>query len=297
MPEKTRYFHARSASACQTDSDAKTYGFVIGRLKSWDSGFRGSGLAPGDVITAVDDKVFTPKRRTSSSANTVRSSIGTKRAPKDGTPTILTVVRDGKTLKIAPQGKVRADRFYSNEDGKRTIGLDGPQEMTRDGFDGPWSFWREDIEKVLADAPYAVYHQNTQQYLQRLESHRPRVEYLAKTFPKSAFGRATREDLDRAIEQIRGRKYELTAGDIAYRALSSRRVEKATELAVKSRDELVAKLGTVPIESLPEVDPLHGDRNSIAGKVVTLPQPLEEIAEAGHGWFVAPGSGQVYLPR
>jgi hypothetical protein len=69
-------------------------------------------------------------------------------------------------------------------------------------------------------------------------------------------------------------------------------VEKATELAVKSRDELVAKLGTVPIESLPEVDPLHGDRNSIAGKVVTLPQSLQEIAEAGHGWFAAHGSGQ-----
>jgi hypothetical protein len=289
MPEKLDTSMHVGLRTSRTDSDAKTYGFVVGWIP-WDSGFRGSGLAPGDVITAVDDKVFTPEKKDFEFGQYSEEQYWDKKGAKDGTPTTLTVVRDGKTLKIA--GKVRADRFYSDEDGKRTIGLDGPQEMARDGFDGPWSFWREDIEKVLADAPYAVYHQNTQQYLQTLESHRPRVEYLAKTFPKSAFGRATREDFDRAIEQIRGRKYELTAGDIAYRALSSRRVEKATGLAVKSRDELVAKLGTVPIESLPEVDPLHGDRNSIAGKVVTLPQPLEEIAEAGHGWFVAHGSGQ-----
>ena len=289
MPEKLDTSMHVGLRTTRTDSDAKTYGFVVNWIP-WDSGFRGSSLTAGDVITAVDDKVFTPDKKDFDFGQYGEEQYWDRKGAKDGTPTTLTVARDGKTLKIT--GKVRADRFYTNEDGKRTIGLDGPQEMARDEFDGAWSFWREDLEKVLADAPYAVYHQNTQQYLQRLESYRARVEYLAKNFPKSAFARATREDFDRAIEQIRGRRYDLTAEDISYRALSARRVEKAMELAVKTRDELVVKLGTVSIESLPEVDPLHGDRKSIAGKVVALPQQLEEIAEAGHGWFVAHGSSR-----
>ena len=275
--------------ATRADADAETYGFVVTWIP-WDSGFRGSGLTPGDVITAVDDKLFTPEKNDFEFGQYSEEQYWDKKGAKDGTPTTLTVIRDGKTLEIT--GKVRADRFYWNEAGKRTVGLDGPQEMASDEFDGPWSFWREDIENVLAGAPGAAYHQNTQQYLQTLESHRPRVEYLAKNFPKSAFARATREDFDRAVERIRGRKYDLTAEDIAYRTLSARRAEMARELAVKSRDELVAKLGAVPIDSLPAVDPLYGDRKSIADKIVTLPQPLEEIAEAGHGWFVAQGSGR-----
>jgi hypothetical protein len=289
MPEKLDTSLHVGLRSRRTDSDAEPYGFVVTWIP-WDSGFRGSDLTPGDVIQAVDDKVFTPEKKDFEFGQYSEEQYWDKKGAQDGTPTTLTVIRDGKTLEIT--GKVRADRFYWNDNGKRTIGLDGPQEMASDEFDGPWSFWRENIEDELARAPGAAYQQNTQEYLQTLESLRPRVDYLAKNFPKSAFARATREDFDRAIEQIRGRKYDLTAEDIAYRALTTRRAEQSSELAVKSRDELVAKLGAIAIESLPEVDPLHGDRNSIAGKIVTLPQRLQEIAEAGHGWFVAQGSGR-----
>ncbi len=150
---------------------------------------------------------------------------------------------------------------------------------------------QERIAKDLADAPDAIYRQNTRQYLERLEANRPRIDYLVKNFPKSAFARAMKEDFDKAIDIVRGRKYDLTADDLSYRKLSAHRVEKAVELALRSRDELVAKLGAVPIESLPEVDPIRGNRASIAGRVVTLPRLEDEISEAGHGWYVAKGAG------
>jgi len=288
MPEKLdTSMHVR-IGARKTDADAKPYGFEVNWIP-WDSGFRGTDLQLGDVITAVDAKVFTPEARDFDFGQYGEEQFWDKAGAKDETPTTLTVVRGDKTLKIT--GKVRADRFYSDNDGKRTIGLDGPQEMARDGFDESWSFWREDIEKLLADAPDAVYHQNTRQYLEKLEGHRARVDHLAKNFPKSLFAKAIKEDFDKAVDQIRGRKYDLTEDDIGYRKLSAARVEKAQALAVKTRDDFLKKAGAVSLDSLPEVDPLHGDRKSIAGKLVTIPRLEEEISEAGHGWYVAKGSG------
>ncbi len=288
MPEKLdTSMHVR-IDARRTDSDAKPYGFVVHWIP-WDGGFRGTDLRLGDVITAIDDKVFTPEKKDFDFGQYGEEQHWDKVGAKDGTPTTLTVVRDGKTLKIG--GNVRADRFYTSDEGKRTIGLDGPQAMARDGFDEAWSFWAETIARDLADAPSALYHQNTRQYLERLEQHRPRIDYLVKTFPKSAFGRATKDDFEKAVELIRGRKYELTEDDLSYRSLSARRVEKASELAVKTRDELVAKLGAVPLASLPSIHPIRGDRKAIAGKIVTLPRLEEEISEAGHGWYAPSGAG------
>lgn len=293
MPEKLdTSMHVR-IDARKTDADAKPYGFEVNWIP-WDSGFRGTDLQLGDVITAVDAKVFTPETRDFDFGQYGEEQFWDKAGAKDGTPTTLTVVRGGKTLKIT--GKVRADRFYWDNDGKRTIGLDGPQEMARDGFDEAWNFWRENIEKDLANAPDAVYHQNTRQYLERLEGHRARVDYLVKNFPKSLFAKAIKEDFDKAVDLIRGRKYDLTEDDIGYRKLSAARVEKAQALAVKTRDEFLKKAGAVSLDSLPSVDPIRGDRKQIAGKIVTIPQLGEEISEAGHGWYVPQSAGgRVFL--
>jgi hypothetical protein len=173
MPEKLDTSMHVGLRTSRTDSDAKTYGFVVGWIP-WDSGFRGSGLAPGDVITAVDDKVFTPEKKDFEFGQYSEEQYWDKKGAKDGTPTTLTVVRDGKTLKIA--GKVRADRFYSDEDGKRTIGLDGPQEMARDGFDGPWSFWRS-AEARIAPAARST----SRRHFRRARLGGPRAKTLTQT--------------------------------------------------------------------------------------------------------------------
>src|SRR5215831_5268416 len=184
--------------ARKTDADAKPYGFVVNWIP-WDSGFRGTGLQLGDVITAVDTNEFSPGRKDYFDFGQYgEEQYWDKSGAKDGTPTTLTVVRGEKSLKVA--GQVRADRFYFDNDGKRTIGLDGPQEMARDGFDDAWNFWREKIERDLADAPGAIYQQNTRLYLEKLEEHRARVEYLTKTFSRSLFAKAIREDFDKAID-------------------------------------------------------------------------------------------------
>lgn len=293
MPERLdTSLHVR-VDARRTDSDRTPYGFVVNWIP-WDSGFRGTELRVDDVITAVDALVFTPEKKDPFDFGQYsEEQFWDKAGAKDGTPTTFTVVRGDRTLRIT--GKVRADRFYTSDDGKRTIGLDGPQEMARDGFDESWTFWRERVEKDLADSPDAVYHQNTRLYLERLEAHRPRVEYLTKSFPRSAFAKAIREDFDRAVDLIRGRRYDLTEDDLGYRRLSAARVEKAQALAGKARDEFVKASGAVALDGLANVDPIRGDRKANAGKIVTIPQLGEEIAEAGHGWYAPRAAGRVFL--
>lgn len=289
MPEKLDSSLHVKIDARRTDSDAKPYGFKVEWIP-WDSGFRGTDLRQDDVITAIGDKVFTPEKKDFDFGQYSEEKHWESLGAADDTPVTLTVVRGGTTLKIT--GKVRADRFYTNDQGKRTIGLDGPEERADDGFGKTWTFWLEDAQKAIADATYAVYHLNTRQYLDNLEGHRERIEFLAKKFPKSAFARAMKEDFDRAIDTIKGRKYDLTADDLAYRSLSSRRVEKAAERSAKERDAFLAKAGAVPLESLPAVDPVRGkERKALAGKAVVLPKLVDEISEAGHGWYAPRGAG------
>ena len=79
----------------------------------------------------------------------------------------------GTALKIAD--RFRADRFYTSNDGKRTIGLDGPNPSERDGFESSWSRWAEDVTKLFSGAPRALYRQNTRLFLRDLESQRERA--------------------------------------------------------------------------------------------------------------------------
>lgn len=289
MPEKLDTAKHVKIDARRTESDEKPYGFKV-EWVPWDSGFRGTDLQPDDVITAVGDRVFTPEKKDFDFGQWSEEQHWEQLGAKDGTPVTLTVVRGGKTLTIT--GTVRADRFYTNDQGKRTIGLDGPEAAARDGFEKSWSFWAEDVQKDIANAAYAVYHLNTRQYLEKVDAERARIEYLATHFPKSAFARAMKDDYDKAIDTIRGRKYELTADDIGYRSLSARRVEKGAERAEKAREEMIAKLDAVPLDSLPAVDPVRGkERKAIAGKVVTLPRLADPISEAGHGWYAPRGVG------
>lgn len=281
--------------ARKTPAEERPYGFVVEWIP-WDSGFRGTELRAGDVITAIDGDAFAPDRKDDffDFGQYGEEQRWEKAGAKDGTPTTLTVVRGGRTLEIV--GQVRADRFYFDDAGKRTIGLDGPGEMARDGFDDAWSFWREKIERALARAPDAILHQNTRQYLAALEAERPRVAYLVERFPRSAFATAMKEDFERAVELVRGRRYELTAEDLAYRSLTAERVARAVALAARSFEERVKRSGAVPLDSLPSVDPIRGDRRAVAGKAVVLPRLQEEISEAGHGWYAPRGAGdRVFL--
>src|SRR5262245_45083235 len=126
MPERLDTALHVGLVTSRTEDDAKPYGFVVTWIP-WDSGFRDTDLRLGDVVTAVGDRVFTPAKKDFDFGQYGEQVHWEQAGASDGTPVTLTVARDGQVLHI--QGKVRADRFYTNDEGRRTIGLDGPDDM------------------------------------------------------------------------------------------------------------------------------------------------------------------------
>lgn len=291
MPEKIQdEFHV-GIDASRTDSNAKPYGHVVAWIP-WNSGFRGTGLKIGDVITAIDAKIFDPEKRDFEFNQYSEEEYWAKAGAKDGQKVTLTVVRDGETLKI--DGVVRADRYYTTAGGQRAVASPGPEAMAKDGFDETWLFWDEGFVKEMQAAQEVGWQRNTREQLANFLDQAPRIDFLVKTYP-GPYAKAMKEDFDATIEYLKGTKYDLTVEDLAYRSLSKTRVQDAIALATKARDEFLAKASAVELGSLPAIDPIRGDRKSVQGKVVKLPA-LTEISEAGHGWFWAPGAGgSIYL--
>ena len=62
MPERILSELQVGLQARRTDPDDKPYGFAVEWIP-WNSGFRGTDLRMGDVIVALNDKVFEPAKK------------------------------------------------------------------------------------------------------------------------------------------------------------------------------------------------------------------------------------------
>ncbi|HEX5132948.1 MAG TPA: hypothetical protein VFX92_10730 [Candidatus Krumholzibacteria bacterium] len=288
MPEKILSDFQIGLQARRLEPDARPYGFVVEWIR-WDSGFRGTALKVGDVITSLNGKVFEPGQKDFEFGIYSENQFWANAGVKDGDPALLTVIRDGETLKIA--GKVRAERAYTTNDGRRALASPGPDSMAKDEFTASWASWDESLVKEMRDAGW---NRNTRQQLESLLQHAPRIEALGKRFA-GPYASAMKEDFDRAVEFIRGKKYDLGPDDLAYRSLTETRLQDAIDLAMRSWNEFIASVDATDLAALPVIDPVRGDRSAVVDKVVRVPE-MNEISEAGHGWFWIQGAGaNIYL--
>ncbi len=279
--------------------EAKPYGFRVNWIH-WDSGFRGTDLRISDRVIAVDGVRYDVSNRAQQHTKAVGcyaedqywDSIGAK----DGRMTTLIVDRDGDTLEIV--GTVRAERIYTADDGRKTLGNGGPPILSNDGFDDPWSMWLEKFvgrtSRVL-DGGWRLSAFNSRNELAEFMDDKDRIEMLVKKYP-GAFTTETKADWETVVGSLKGTKYDVTAADLGYRSASAHRVDDVIAAAKTAQEDFLARNPAVSLDSLPPTDAIRGDRKAIAGKIVVLPPITDIISEAGHGWYCVGGNGETLVP-
>lgn len=251
----------------------------------WDSGFRGTDLRIGDRIIAVNGESYVKPAKLEDLQRMLPKVIGgyaegqhwKEQGARDGAEIELTVERraaSGTGVEIARiRGKLRADRIYQN-DSRRLIGPGGPEGLARDGFDSAWSGWYEaqvrTWEQVL-DRGWTQQQVNSRMVLASHLEEKPRVDFLVKTYP-GPFATAVKADWERVRDSLVGRRYQIADRDLAYRQLGAQRAGEIAAAAKRAREAFVASVKADTITPYPILDPIRGDRKSVAGKVVVLPE-------------------------
>jgi hypothetical protein len=266
------------------------YGFRVSWI-NWDSGFRHSGLRIGDLILGVANLDYSPPEK--GQARAVGQPMEDQHLRsldfrhEDGGELVFRIKRGTERLEI--KGQVRFERSYTDAQGRRSMSPEGPDRIARDGFDSVWSSWYENIVprmRGILDGGWRTRSLYTRVQLPMILAEQARIDYLTKNHA-GAFATAMREDWERTVESLRGRRYELTDEDVAWKRLGEERVAEISALGAKAREAMLAKLKPETIEPFPTIDPIRGDRASVAGKVVVLPNitKREWVAEGGRIWF------------
>ncbi len=90
-----------------------------------------------------------------------------------------------------------------------------------------------------------------------------------------------------------GPEREVTASEIAYRRRGEPLRQLIAERATAAREALLAERASEMIAPFPAMDPIEGDLDEVAGRLVELPVlgSADWVNEAGH-WYLAAGNEQ-----
>lgn len=277
--------------------DSDPYGFRVTWIR-WFSGFRDTGLRVGDLVVALDGVAYAREQRDAFSTKAFGAyaeydhwaNVGAV----DSRRVVVTVLRGHDRIEI--EGRVLAERYWLNDEGRRLIGPGGPDQMQRDGFDSSWSTWLERLEgfgsRVLDRGWRTRAIRNSRQMLEEHLSEKERVDFLTARYP-GPFASQTLRDWEAVCVELVGRRYDISEADLAWR---NQIVESAGDVATHAgaaREAFLAALSGEVIEPFPSIDPMRGDRASVAGKVVALPTVENDdwVVNSGHPWLVAGSAG------
>ena len=275
----------------------------------WYSAFRDTGLQVGDEVIAINGESLA--KLTASDADRKRmlqgqgvglygeSQVWKAKGLTEGAPLRLTVRRRAskqgwQTLDVT--APLRLQRVYENANRRRTLGADGPEEMSSDGLGESWSGWLEKWERFgsqLRDGGWRRGSFGTEGSRSELVQVEPRLQWLLKQHPNSAFTKAIQQDFDALRALIDGGVYQLTADDLAYRKADEIRAAEVAEAGKRAREMFLGALAAARLESLPKLDLLGPELEQLAGKVLALPSipPRNWVSEAAHNWLAAQVGG------
>lgn len=261
----------RSGITTDGQIEREPRGFLVTWI-DWDSGFR-PHLRINDLIVGVNGQSLAPFLQ----AGKMGKGVGQHAEPSywvdiAATPDeaiVLSVLRDGEPVEV--RGKLHYDYFYFTLDGKPAMAPGGPQRLSNDGFDAPWSFWLETFTKRLSQHLSSGWTQrsyNSRNELAWYLEQKPRIDHLLVKYP-GPFAETMREDWTRGMELAQGKKAELGAAELEYRALGARRVEIAKAEAATAWPAAVQALAPEMMPAFPAPSVLA--RDAAIGKVVELP--------------------------
>lgn len=246
----------------------------------WDSGFRGSGLQPGDRIVALNGKRFTAAELRELDEQ-VRLQSEPQRwqaaGARDGTQVTLTVRRrvlPGRGFReVDIHGALRSAALYEDDERRRLLGPGGPAEWERESYFTGWQGWYDEVAKLLRsvlDEGWNIRTFGGDYVLQSLREHEERVRLLTERYP-GPFAASTQADFAAALDALRGRAYTLGPDALAYRERGQQLVEAVAEAGRAAREAFVAAHAADLLPELPQLDPILENHDHLTGKLVELP--------------------------
>lgn len=263
----------------RAEFDVRPFGYRVTWI-DWDSYFRDSELRLGDRILGVNGERYARETHNLGYAigNHAENRYWADRGAKEADPVTLIVERDGEEISVS--GRLMANRFYYNDQGRQTLGLGGPDrllpEVDQNGnrvFDGSWAGWYEDktgpkpgsYQNIL-DGGWESSGFNNRRELGTHLADKERIDYLVAKYP-SAFAETMRRDWERVRDYLDGEAVELTEDALAYRTRGEELRSEIEGYADRAIAALEAELGD-RLETSPSATDLEEQRESYVGKVV-----------------------------
>jgi hypothetical protein len=269
----------------------------------WDSPFRETPLRIGDVIIRANGVDYTranPDLRSGDGIGGLQEDrYWQQQGSSEGTPIQLQVRREHELLEVS--APLSVSRFYYDAQSVPSLGPGGPPRSASDGFRGIWSSW---YEAHIKSTSYVLNHGwrhhsfNSRQLLKEHEERKPQVDLLLSKYP-GPFAESVAEEWRRVAENLRGTRWEERDIDLSFRNRQQRLLEQVREAGRQALARFMEELAPRRLEAFPALDPIEGDVEKIAGRVVELARLTQRNlrSDAGHPWFIAgdPRSGFYFL--
>jgi hypothetical protein len=200
------------------------------------------------------------------------------RGAKDGDPVTLIVEHDGEEITVS--GRLMANRFYFDDNGRQTLGLGDPDrllpEVDDNGnrvFESSWGEWYQDKTEpkpgswqFILDGSWERTGFNNRSELEAHLEDKERIEYLVAKY-SSEFAETMRRDWDRVRDYLDGEAVELSKDALDYRTRADELRKGIGGYAERAIAALEAELAD-RLETSPSASDLDEQREVYVGKVV-----------------------------
>ena len=239
------------------------------RWVKWDSGFRASGIKPGDAIVAVNGHAVANRATPEQLQKILPTLVGQYAESqawaalqlKDGAPLTLTIRRRNypgagwKQIDIS--GRILATRSWRDAENNPIFGPGGPVCMVQEeGLNSSWSNWYDDnFIRQLADILDGGLERpslNTRYELQRLLERKAMLDFLVAHYP-GPFADAVKADYLAALAIVAGDKKEIAAADLEYRREEDERVRTVAGKAQAAWNAFTAAHAPETIPAFPAI--------------------------------------------
>lgn len=272
-------------------TEGRTFGYRVSWI-AWTSPFRGTELQIGDLILAMNGHRYAAgapgKERHQSVGQYGESRAWAAKGAKDGDPVTLHVLRNGREFAVV--GKLRAERLFSDHEGRRALAPGGPWALERDGHGSTWSEWDEKWVKhcvTVLDYGWARRSFNNRRLLAKHLAMKDRIDELDGRYA-SPYATAREKEWERVRVCLEGNRYEIAPKELEWRQRQARLTEAIARRGQAAQKAMLANLAKRARDPFPAPPAVEGDLEAEAGKIVVFEKvtPRHIVHDTGSTYFV-----------